>query len=246
MIPGITAQDPAQSAAAPAGYVGAGVHFGGSAWLTIPSLAATDNAFYSFSLWVNSLTVSTNNSDFYVTHDAANAFQPTFWVSNVLTLVFDFGPSPPLLEKRFATLASGWHHLLGTVQTNLSAGNKLMALYLNDVLQTATTTSDGDASFNLVVNGKSLVFGADGAGAGIICDFADVWLAPGISLLTGTTISLTDRRKFIDALGKPVDPVNFPSAPVMFLGNNTTFATNQGSGGAATLTGSLTAASSNP
>ena len=53
--------------------------------------------------------------------------------------------------------------------------------------------------------------------------------------------NLSTRRKFIDALGKPANPSGFPpGAVVLFSGDDTTFATNRGTGGPFTLTGALT------
>jgi len=61
-----------------------------------------------------------------------------------------------------------------------------------------------------------------------------------------------NRRKFIDAIGKPVflgSDGSLPTgvAPAMFFsGDSTAFATNRGTGGPFTLTGSLTNASTSP
>jgi hypothetical protein len=76
---------------------------------------------------------------------------------------------------------------------------------------------------------------------------ADLWIAPGISLLDGSgDIPLATRRKFIDALGKPVflganGELATGTAPAVFLsGDASTFATNLGTGGAFATTGTLT------
>ena len=59
-----------------------------------------------------------------------------------------------------------------------------------------------------------------------------------------------NRRKFIDGAGKPVDPATaaaaFGTPIIRFSGDHTGFATNLGGGGAFTLVGSLTNASTGP
>lgn len=78
-------------------------------------------------------------------------------------------------------------------------------------------------------------------------DIADVWIAPGVSLLDDNgQIPVATRRQFISDTGQPVDPSGFPSSAILFSGDHTTFGTNQGTGGDFTLTGSLTDATSSP
>ncbi len=78
-------------------------------------------------------------------------------------------------------------------------------------------------------------------------DMADVWVAPGVSLLDGAgLIPEATRRLFISATGKPVDPSGFPASAMLFSGNAASFGTNQGTGGAFTTTGTLTNSSSSP
>lgn len=67
-----------------------------------------------------------------------------------------------------------------------------------------------------------------------------------LPLLTGPQ----DRRNFIDADGKPVAPTvaiaAYGTPTVALIGNASAFLTNQGTGGAFTLTGSLTNAATSP
>jgi hypothetical protein len=79
-------------------------------------------------------------------------------------------------------------------------------------------------------------------------DMSDTWIDN--SLLDFTVTA--NRRKFIDSNGKPVDISSNCSDPTgsapafCFSGHASTFGTNQGTGGAFTLTGSLTNATSSP
>jgi hypothetical protein len=92
---------------------------------------------------------------------------------------------------------------------------------------------------------------ANDANIPIICDLADLRIMPGVSLLDGGgDIPEATRRMFIDADGKPVDPAVVTAALgapcILFSGDAAAFATNQGTGGAFTLTGTLTDASTSP
>lgn len=246
-------------------YVASGVHFAGGpnlpdapgtgpAYLTISALTATDNGFYSFSFWTKNLCFEAGdassgnlNAEYCVT-DPNGRYAPEFKVNSGMDLQINFGDSTGTKDfgATYSRLSDTWHHLLGTVQTDLPAGNKIIVLYVDDVLQSYLSHWDSATSFTIPSNGKDFIFGDDSGGYGPVCDFADVWFAPGVSLLTGSTIAKADRRKFIDGLKRPVDPINFPAGAVLFTGDYNDFATNQGSGGTATLTGSLTAAATHP
>ena len=95
--------------------------------------------------------------------------------------------------------------------------------------------------------------GGDGSNNFVGMSMADLWIAPGVSLLDNNGyIPEATRRKFISANGKPVDLGSDCSAPtgtapaVCFSGDATTFGTNKGTGGTFTLTGTLTDASTSP
>ena len=80
-------------------------------------------------------------------------------------------------------------------------------------------------------------------------DIADVYIAPGQFIDFSVE---ANRRKFISADGKPVDLGSNCSTPtgtapaVCFSGNASSFGTNKGTGGAFTLTGTLTDAVTSP
>ncbi len=90
-----------------------------------------------------------------------------------------------------------------------------------------------------------------GFNVGLIGDVADFRIMPGVSLLDGSgDIPLAKRRLFVDAGGKPVDPAVATTALgtpcILFSGDAAGFPVNQGTGGAFTLTGTLTNASTIP
>jgi hypothetical protein len=150
-----------------------------------------------------------------------------------------------------SAITSAWMCLIGAVQTDLAAGNKIMKLYAGDTALTLTETiGDGHPAFNIQFNGEPIYLFDDTFGDSFTGDIADLRIMPGVNLLTDGDISETTRRLFIDALGKPVNPAVATAAlgapSMLFSGNADTFGTNRGTGGAFTLTGSLTNAGSSP
>ncbi len=142
--------------------------------------------------------------------------------------------------------ADTWHHVLVSVQTNLSAGNKKLAVYVDRVRQTGTVI-DGSPSFVMNFNNVTMsVMGYDALT--FVGNFADMWFAPGVSLLDGSgAIPVATLNQFIDVSGKPANPTGFPAGgSILLSGNKDTFPVNQLSGGAFTLTGTLTNASTSP
>ncbi len=254
MLYGVEAQDTFAPTPPPGGYVAGAVHFASAntSRLSIASLTATDNAFLSFSIWEKGFTTGgTNNGKIGFVGDAAGTYAPTFWISTGGETRVYTKNGTPQFRKFFAVSSTVWHHHLCSVDTNHGSGAKIMAYYLDDVLQTATTTVDATAAFINLFNGKSFYFGGDNtAFAYVTCDFADVWIGPGISLLTGSAIAEVDRRKFTDFITGtgcvPIDPTTWPTSAIQFYGNAASFPTNHGTGGAFTLGGSITDASTHP
>lgn len=227
------------------------VHNDATARLTIASLTCTDNEFNSFSLWLKTATNQTGKT-FWVTDPNGDSSPTAYYSAGTVVEFFlsDNGQNNTLVAHTGSVPNGVWHHLLGTARTNLATGSKIVKLYLDDVDVTADIL-DTDSSFSIAMNGRELVVLGDGFG-GITGDFADLWLAPGQSLLTGSDISEATRRKFISATGKPVylggnGEVPTGVAPsVFFSGDSAAFPTNRGTGGAFTLTGSFTNASTSP
>lgn len=130
---------------------------------------------------------------------------------------------------------------------NFDAGSRLFAVYVDDAqIDTAGSIDEAGVAFSpdFLSGGTTKAIDASSNPS----DFADYGLWIGSSIVeAGSTILEANRRKFIDADGKPVDPSNWPANPVLkFVGNATEFATNQGSGPAFTVTGTLTNASTSP
>jgi hypothetical protein len=231
-------------------YVAKAVHsdMSDDLWLSNEALVAADSQFLSFSIWLK--------TDFatgpYVwildpTGVASNCHgsgSSGFSVSlgdvsgNILRIS---GPSNGVPWN-----ANTWTHVLCSMDTLSGTA----ALYFNDVKIDLTSylQAIGDP-FSMAYNNLQFVLLGDahsGWGDSYVGDISDAWIAPGVSILTAGDIAQADRRKFIDANGKPVNPSGFRSAPILFSGDATSFATNKGTGGAFTLTGALTDASTNP
>lgn len=135
-----------------------------------------------------------------------------------------------------------WNHLYIGADANHAAGGKLKFLLVNAVDKiSAGVTQDADAAFNIGLSGKN--FGIPSAnGMGLISSwisYAHVWIK------RGTFLSAADVTKFRSVGGEPVDLGTTGQIPTgsspdyYFTGNSTTFASNLGTGGTVTLTGSL-------
>lgn len=257
MLYGVEAQNPASVPVA--GYIAKGVYFDGvnsftSTNMDIASLIAVDNGSFSFSFWVNDLQLSINNNHFIWGVDpfGDDVTYAQISISGGAYLYFQFSDNGTnYFGVTVGPYGSGWHHFLGSAETNHAAGAKIMSVYVDDVLQVPFSVSDLDASINPALNGKEFVFpdhrGAAGSD-GFVGDLADAWIAPGINLIdeTGGTISDATRRLFTTADLRPIDPTTFPSSAILYSGNAAAFSVNQGTGGAAALTGVLTDAATNP
>jgi len=141
----------------------------------------------------------------------------------------------------------GWHHLLFAAELDVTP---VVQLYLDDVILATTETTGpttGNIDFTPVAADWALGAEVDG-GSKLFADLAEVYMAAGY-----LDISLeANRRKFIDAAGKPVDLGSDGRLPtgtsplVFFSGPTATWHTNKGSGGGFTEFGSLTTAASSP
>jgi hypothetical protein len=263
MIPGILTQD-AGGASAPSGYVAGAVHFAGSlhslgpTGINISSLSCgTDNGNFSFSFWANNLINGSNNSADLWQFDPAGAFSPWFGLTSGSHFHWEFDTpgSTHIFNGEWGNNIPGgdfstgvWSHFLGSAETNLSgAGAKKMMLYVNDALIAPDFIGQDSTAIIIALNTKRFLFGDDTFNAGPSFDCADLWFGPNIKLHDGTfTIPVATRRQFIDASGKPVNPTGWPASAVQFYGNATNFGTNHGTGGAATIIGTLTNAATHP
>jgi hypothetical protein len=252
MLYGVEAQY-SSPAAAGGGYTAGAIHFeigNGATYLTNNSLSAgTDNGFFSFSLWALGIQSGDNSNDVLWVIDPAGAYDPFLWINSGDLLTFEVLYTQYNIEWGTGLPPdTTWTHLLGSADTNFSAGNKISVLYANDVLLTPDVNQDFGASFISAVNNKKFVFGDDTFGNGpTLLDVADVWIAPNVRLHNvSNVIPEATRRQFINADLTPVDPATWPTSAIQFYGDASTFATNHGTGGAFTLTGSLTNAATHP
>jgi hypothetical protein len=151
------------------------------------------------------------------------------------------------------TASSTWRHLLVSFDTNYSAGNKKTYLYITDT-EDNLIVADGHTAFTVDLTASDQFIGASAdSSAKFNGDMADFYWAPGQFLDFSVT---ANRRKFIDAEGKPVNLGSDGStptgtAPIAFFhvgagGAAVDFDNNLGSGGDVTITGALALASTNP
>lgn len=160
-------------------------------------------------------------------------------------------------EFSFSTVntytASGtWLHVLASWDTNATAGNKIAHLYINDSSDSSVGT-DTAAAFDIAYSQADHAIGAVVGGTSKLdgC-LAEFYFAPGQFLDFSNS---ANRAKFISG-GKPVDlgadgSTPTGTAPIVYQrmadgAAATTFATNLGSGGNFTITGSLDVASTSP
>ncbi len=141
--------------------------------------------------------------------------------------------------------ASGWHHFLLSFDLANSSNRHL---YIDDVDDAGTWSPYDDELIEFTRDDHAIGAGI-GGGTKYDGDLADVWIDYG-RFVNFSTVS--NRRKFIDAAGKPVDlgsdgSIPFGAAPIMyFSGPTDTWHTNDGDGGGFTENGALTTASTSP
>lgn len=146
------------------------------------------------------------------------------------------------------TASSSWLHVLSSWDVNVPT----YAIYVNDVLDTPAPTGSPGAALDLT-EGNVWVGCNFNQLARMNGAIADLYFAPG-QYLDFSLVS--NRRKFISASGKPVHlgtngSLPTGTAPIMYHHIDdgeavANFATNRGTGGNFTITGTLDTASSSP
>lgn len=247
----------------PPTYTASAVHFAGSiqsqgpTYIEIPSLACTDDGTISFSFWSKGLSDGANGNctlfvvdphGRYITYLATN---PNTGAQADYLIVYlgQYIMGPLNWQSFYPTTDGNWHHYLGSYYANEPAGLKIGALYIDDVLISPSVPSDIDANIVMAMNGLSFYFGDDLFNDGPTVDLADVWIAPGVNLLASgpsPSIPSANRRIFTTSINQPIDPTTFPPAAILWTGDASTFATNLGTGGAGTVTGTITNATTHP
>jgi hypothetical protein len=255
-------------------YVAKAVQFDGNTFLQNLSLISTDLQSASYIFWYKPTLVDLQNGVFpIVSNSSGNGVQLTgAVVVGPETYGFaqaQWSDGPPNFNGDIlantvdtdGTTASGgiegdpdpiWNCII--FSGDMSGGTARCQQYLNDSTVTSLgplhITNNGSLPFTVGFNGFDFVVGGNNSIniTGALCDVRVI----NQSLLDGGgDIPLATRRKIIDANGKPVDPTvltAFLGTPgiVLFSGDHTTFPVNQGTGGAFTLTGTLTDASTHP
>ncbi len=240
-----------------AAYVAPAVHFDGSTHLANAGLACTDNTFFSSSYWIKVPITAAATFGYIWTVDPENTFTSTDSIlssddfahygmdTQLWTAASTFDVAHDINDTSIGFDAAAWYHVL--ISVNVTTGDGKM--YINDV-DLGGKSNFGPQPFTPLFSGLPFWVGDDASGNGLIADIADMWLAPGVSLLSGGDIPVSTRRAFISATGKPVDPVfalaKLGEPAVRFSGDASTFATNLGTGGTFTTTGALTDASTSP
>lgn len=234
------------AAAAGAGYAASAVEFDGTNDYMLRGSDYTGNADGKqgiVSVWMKRASDGANH---YISYGAAGRFSCIISAANKMDLAAasTIGVSSMrVFSTTDIVTADGWVHLLASWDVSISA----IHFYLSDV-EDANITKNLDNTLDYTQTDYAI--GASTAGAvkfdGCLSD---------IYINTAEYIDLSvlaNRRKFIDANGKPVDLGSDGStptgtAPIVFLnGDLTDFQTNAGTGGNLTVTGALAACSNSP
>jgi len=222
------------------GYVAKAVHFDGATWLRNASLTATNSSQCTWSGWAKG-TIDTATKYMFDFDPAGFEFGPTFSNANF----FQFWPATDgatdieFTSDGLVWIDDKWNHIFGYVDTNHPAGEKIIAIFFNGVQITGTIADTADAFVIPFANVVALPDTTEDRPVEFAGDMCDWWVGPGV-LETDITV-------FRDPVtGKPKNPSGFPSGAILFSGDATGFPVNQGTGGAFTLTGTLTNATTSP
>lgn len=231
--------------------------FDGASALSIASLAATDNSAFAFSFFVNVPDVdavsgatgpvmAVDPSGVY-----ASGLDINYLVGKVNAFVGNTTGDYLYLETDNGGINfENTVHIIGSAKTDIGAGNELV-VYANGVLLNGVPFGS-NTTFNVTTNGLPMFVGSSAdVGTWLEGNLAEVWIAPGQSLLDGSNlIPAATIAKFRDAVTG--DPVNLGAngetptgvAPAIYFSNNnqdvTDFTVNRGTGGAFTIIGAIT------
>jgi hypothetical protein len=225
-------------------YTASAVHFAGSTWLQRHAWLTGIGDFnkFIFSVW----TKLSNAGDglFAATAGASDFFQQgvtivsgtEYFNMSIADSYFDTYPNTPGMET------GSWQHVLWSTDisgADGTSGGIVRQIYVNE--SNIASTDDDDAGTDPTVsNLTDFYFADDGFGTRITGDIADFQMWIGTSL----DLSIAANRELFIRDGAPVNPIiasqTLGTPTILFRGDATTFATNQGSGGDFTLHGSLT------
>jgi hypothetical protein len=145
------------------------------------------------------------------------------------------------------TVNPGWHHVL----ISIDGGTGRRQIYIDDAVPALTTSTinAGNIGWNQAGITDWAIGAVTNGSQKSIMDIAEFYINSAASLDLSVE---TNRRKFIDASGKPVDLGSDGStptgtSPILFLSGPTVgWHTNKGTGGGFTENGALTTASTSP
>lgn len=200
-----------------------------------------------FSVW---LRIDGGNSSQMFLLTTGGSSPNAFYVQRTAGNVFEFrgrdtGGSGVLLMSTVNSYTSSatWIHVLASWDLAASATH----IYISDVSDKTTTTAT-NTNINYT-DAPWLVGSSAGIGSYWNGCMAELYFAPGQYLDFSNS---ANRRKFISALGKPVDlgidgSTPTGTSPILYLKNPAaTVGTNSGTGGNMTINGAPTTASSSP
>jgi hypothetical protein len=238
---------PRIAAAAPGGG-NHGVRFDGTNdYLSRAGSIGADSKLGIFSCWINTANTGDANNAVLLLADTSGTLRIHRRDSGGgnLIQVLEGGGAIFLISTIPVVAADGWVHVLASWNV---ASSGTIKLYINDVDVTQLNASaDTTITYSSTTE---FVIGANSGGA-TKADF-DVY---DFYLNTATNLDLTNstnRRKFIDGSGNPVDLGSDGSTPtgsapaLFFSGETASWHTNKGSGGAFTLNGTLAQSATDP
>lgn len=238
------------------GYVASAVHFDGSTYLEFASLIATDERYVAYSFWQK------------VSQDALDQGYQIMGPQSL--------PSPQQFTNAFVgiNLNSNGDDTRSNVNFNNSATtgqevDTLTGTNVPDVWQNVRVDYDAQTkiihifygasdatdtgNFSSYPGSPSSPFPLSGLNVGIPDTVADGFPLVGdladfcfFSSSSPIDMSLGGSGSLFYSGGKPVDPSGFPSSLILFTGDASSFATNLGTGGIPTVTGTLTNATTSP
>lgn len=239
---GIARQTITVTVAGGGSYTASAVHFAGATQLGIASLTTTDSGYQAFSGWQRIPGGLSQHGGVFAA-DPANSYSSSWFtpLGSCDWELLNFDDSSALMMQIGSIVHDEWIHILGAMFTDVATGARLGSLYIDDTLAIGPNDFllNTGSAFIPLLNGLAFYIGNDNANNWYTGDLADFWYAPVNLLEPDGTISVANRRKFIDGSGKPVNPTNFPASPMLFSGDASAFGDNQGPGGVFTLTGPL-------
>lgn len=238
---------------APAGFEVDAVAMGASDWIS-GNQAMTDGPEGSAVVWIKvDLPLAAVNGVFSNADSYVGASIDTDG-SNLNAFVYDSGGTDfaDVGSNAVTVPDSTWVPVFVSWNTNFSAGNKLLNLYVGDT-DYKQTTDDTAAAFSVFLSSDPWYVGQNVFNLDtFVGDMAEFWFDD--SYIDFSVEA--NRRKFMTAGGKPVDvgtdgSTPTGSAPIIYLSVRpgdaaADFCTNRGTGGNFTQNGTLALASTSP